>query len=226
MNKKALLLCTLGAGTLLTQSALAEMGAAVRAGTYGLGVDFDIGLTETLNLRLGYNTLNYDRTIEDTDVRYDGELKINSPSAILDWHAFGGGFRFSVGAVGTSRKIEVNGTPAAGTTVTINDVEYTASQLGSLTGTVKLGDSVAPYIGIGWGNTVDASERVTFLVDIGVINTGSPKVDLTASCGPALGSSGCATLQQNVAAEEATLENEVDAYKWYPVIAIGVAVRF
>lgn len=52
MNKKALLLCTLGAGTLLTQSALAEMGAAVRAGTYGLGVDFDIGLTETLNLRL------------------------------------------------------------------------------------------------------------------------------------------------------------------------------
>ena len=93
----------------------AEVGASLRAGTLGLGLEFNVGLTETLNLRLGYSTYDYDETIEETEVTYGGEIKLRNPAALLDWHAFGGGFRFSFGAVATDTKIEATGRPTGGT---------------------------------------------------------------------------------------------------------------
>lgn len=229
MNKKILVCGILAASSLAAGAASAAVGVGVRAGTFGFGGEVDIGLLEKLNLRLGYNTFSRDETVDDTDITYDGELKISSPSAIFDWHAFGGGFRFSFGAVGKGPKIDVDGTPAPGSTVEINGQTYNAAQVGSLKGSVKIGDSVAPYVGIGWGNTVDKEDRVTFLFDLGAIHTGTPDVTLDVVCTPAfatLSPSGCNTLRQNVAAEKADLEDEMDGYEWWPVISLGIAVRF
>lgn len=218
----ALLLCCAGLAT----TAQADVGVGLRAGTMGFGADFDIGLTEKLNLRLGYNFLNYDYEVEDTDVTYDGELEINSFSALLDWHAFGGGFRFSLGAVSSGPSIEVDGTPAAGTTVEIGDTTYTAAQVGSLTGEVEFGSSVAPYVGIGFGNVVGKNHRVTFLFDLGVVYTGKPDVSLTARCGTALSATQCAQLQQDVREEVAELETDSNDFELYPVINLGIGIRF
>ena len=111
MRHLQLLVCF---GALLVSGiANAEVGASVRAGTLGLGIELNLGLAETLNLRLGYNTYNYDDTIEDTDVRYQGEIKLRNSTALLDWHAFHGGFRFSFGAVMTDTKVEATGEPTA-----------------------------------------------------------------------------------------------------------------
>ena len=228
MNKKILVYGLIVAGSLAANAASASVGVGVRAGTFGFGTEFDIGLLEKLNLRLGYNTFSYDETVDDTDVSYDGTLKINSPSAIFDWHVFGGGFRVSFGAVGKGPKIEIDGTPAPGTTVVINNQTYSSTQIGSLKGTVEIGDSTAPYIGIGWGNTVDKDDRVTFLFDIGAIHTGTPETTLNVTCGPAFASNpaACNTLKQNVNAERADLEEEMEGYEWWPVVSIGFAVRF
>lgn len=210
---------------LMSHVAEAGTAAALRVGTFGYGLDFDVGITETLNLRLGYNGFNLSRTIDDTDVRYDGKLKISSASAIIDWHAFHGGFHLSLGAVSKGPKIDVTGTPTGGT-YEINDHTYTAAQVGSLSGTVKMGDSIAPYIGIGWGNTVDKGNRFTFLFDLGVIHTGSPKATLNVTCGAGVPTNVCDQIRSDVAAEKVDLENEVDSYKWYPVVALGVGIRF
>lgn len=228
MNKQALAVSSMLILAALSAPAHADVAVAARAGTFGFGGDFDIGIFENrLALRLGYNTLSYSESVDDTDIHYDGTLKINAASAILDWHVFNGGFRVSLGAVQRGPKVDVKGRPTNGT-YTINDHTYTAAEIGELTGTVKMGSSVAPYIGIGWGNAVDKSDRVTFLFDLGVIHTGSPKADLNASCTAAIAlqPNGCATLQQNIAAEEADLEDELDGYKWYPVVDIGIAIRF
>jgi len=154
--------------------------------------------------------------------------KISAASAIVDWYVFNGGFRVSLGAVQQGPKIDVVGTPNNGTYV-INGQTYTAAQFGSLTGTVKMGSSTAPYIGIGWGNAVGRADRVTFLFDLGAIHTGSPKATLNAPCTAAIATKypgGCAALQQNLNAEKADLENEVSSYQWYPVVGLGFAVRF
>jgi outer membrane protein assembly factor BamA len=213
-------------GALLVSSiASAEVGASLRGGTLGLGVELNVGLTETLNVRLGYSTYNYDDTIEETEVTYDGEIKLRNPSALLDWHAFGGGFRFSFGAVATDTEIEATGRPTAGT-YELDGQVFTASQVGSLRGTVEMGNSVSPYVGVGWGNTVDAAGRVTFLFDIGAVYMGTPEVDLIATCGTGLSTANCNRLQAAVQQEEDDLAEDATLYEWYPVISLGIAVRF
>lgn len=230
MNKAIVLLSTTLVGGLLSHTALADMAVAVRAGSFGYGADFDVGMTKTLNLRLGYNTFTYSRTVDDTEVTYDGKLKIGAASALLDWHVFDGGFRLSLGAVQKGPKVDVTGKPAVNGKFVIDGVTYDAAQIGNATGTIKMGDSVAPYIGIGWGNTVDASDRVTFLLDIGAISTGAPKADLNFTCNTVAASlSGdptCSQFNARIAAEKADLEESAKDYKWYPVVSLGLAVRF
>lgn len=206
--------------------ASADVGVSLRAGTLGAGADFNVGLTETLNLRLGYAFYDYDDTVEDTDVVYDGEMKLRNASALLDWHVFGGGFRVSLGAVGASTEVDVRAVPSAGGTYDIGDETFTSEEVGSLAGKIEMGNSVAPYIGIGWGNTVDEAGRVTFLFDLGAVYTGSPDVNLTATCGVGVSLGTCNELQQQVQVEEDELSDEATSYEWYPVIGIGLAIRF
>jgi hypothetical protein len=228
MSKCVLALGLAALGGLAANAAIADVAVGVRATTFGFGGDVDIGMfSNRVSLRLGYNGLNYSKTITDTDVSYDGKLKISAASAIVDWYVFNGGFRVSLGAVQQGPKVDVVGTPKNGT-YTINGQTYTAAQLGSLTGTIKMGSSTAPYIGVGWGNAVGRAHRVTFLFDLGAIHTGSPKATLHAPCTTAIAAqpNGCAILQQNLNAEKTNLENKVSSYQWYPVVGLGFAVKF
>jgi len=225
MNKYLVALSAIAAA-LMSQTALADMAVGLRAGTFGVGADVEMGLTKTLNVRVGYNAFSYSRTITDTDVTYDGKLKISAASAIFDWHAFNGGFRFSAGAVQKGPKVDVIGKPSSTATYELNGQTYTAAQIGSLKGTIKLGNSVAPYVGIGWGNTVDKEDRVTFLLDLGVIHTGSAKVDLTVTCNPSVPVNTCDQIRSDANAEKLKLEDDASDYEWYPVINFGIAVRF
>jgi len=208
-----------------SMAASADVGVSLRAGTLGLGAEFNVGLTETLNLRVGYSLYDHDDTIDDTDVTYDGELKLRNATALLDWHAFNGGFRFSFGAVGAGTEVDVVGEPTGGT-YEIGDQVFTAAQVGSLRGQIEMGNSVAPYVGIGWGNTVDEGGRVTFLLDLGAVYMGSPEVNLTATCGIAVPAATCLQLQNEVQREEDELADDATDYEWYPVIGIGMAIRF
>lgn len=226
MKNPTLLLSTALLGSLLSTSALADVAVGVRAGTFGFGADSNIGMTESLNLRLGYNTFSYDQELEDTDVTYDGKLKIGAASAIIDWHVFKGGFRLSAGAVQKGPKIDVTAVPSATSTYEINGRVYTASQIGSLKGTVKIGDSTAPYVGIGWGNTVDEEDRFTLLLDIGAINTGAAEAELNVVCGATVPTVTCNQIRSDVNAERAELEAEAADYEWYPVVSLGFAIRF
>jgi hypothetical protein len=98
-----------------------QAGLAIRAGTLGLGADLDVSLTEHLNARIGFAGYNVNRTVADTNVTYDGKLKLRNPSALLDWRVFGGGFRVSIGAVVSSTKIDAIGKPDANGTYQIGN---------------------------------------------------------------------------------------------------------
>jgi hypothetical protein len=218
----ALTICLAGMAPL----AQAEVGMGIRVGPFtGLGADVDIGLTENLNLRLGYNWLGYDEELEDTDVTYDAELQVNSFSAMLDWHAFAGGFRFSFGAFSSGPKLDLVGTPTGGT-YEIGDNTYTAAQIGDLRGEIEIGDSISPYFGIGYGNAVKGNSSVTFLFDLGVIYTDEPKVTLTARCGTGVSPIVCAQIQSDVNTEIAEIKEDAKDFEFYPVISIGIGIRF
>jgi hypothetical protein len=204
-----------------------QVGIGLRAGTLGLGADIDFRINDALNARLGYAGYILDRSVTQTDVRYDGRLKLSNPAALLDWRVLKGGFHFTVGLVAASTRIDAVGTPSSSGTYTINNNVYTASQLGSLTGTFKFGNSLAPYFGAGFGNVVGRSGHFAVLFDIGAIYAGTPSVALAGSCAAAIvGTPVCTQLQTDVAAEKATLGTKLTLLKWYPVIGLGVGFRF
>lgn len=206
--------------------AQAEIGVYAKAGTLGFGGGVGVGLTDSITARLGYTTYDYDRDLETDDVDYNGELELGGTEAMLDWHPFNGSFRVTGGVIFSRNKIDVDA--KLNRDITVNGVTYDAGDLGSLDGDVKF-KSTTPYIGIGWGNVAGKDGNFHFVADIGVQYLGSPRVNLNGSCsaqGVLTDPVACAELEDNVRAEEDDLNDEVENYKWWPVLNIGVGYRF
>ena len=197
-------------------------GLGLRAGSTGVGVDIGFGIAPTLSARVGYSGLKFDTEVSTTEVNYTSRVKLSNPSGLLDWSPLGP-FRITAGIVGTNSQADLTGVPSGGT-FTINGATYQASDIGNLSGTVKAGNSAAPYLGFGYGNVAGAG--VNFYFDVGVMFQGSPKVTLTANCGPALPAGQCAQLQSDVAAERQRVEDKLSKYKYYPVANIGITIGF
>ncbi len=223
------LLLILGApsGHASTGASAMNFGLSLRAGTLGAGLDLDAAMNRSFTLRLGYSGFTLSHSLNTTDVNYHGSLKLSTLTALLDWYPFKGEFHLTAGVAGDNTRLDVTGEPVAGA-YTINGHTYTTSQLGTLTGQAKFSHSAAPYLGLGWGNPVGTSSRVHFLFDIGAIYTGNPVVTLNAQCGslaPA-GSVLCGTIQSDTALEQHSLYNKINKFQWYPIVDLGVALRF
>lgn len=190
-----------------------------RGGTLGLGLELGRGLSERWALRLSGNTYNYDDTITESNVRYDATLDLRSAGLIADWHPFKGAFRFSWGVMYNGAKFSVLGQPTGGT-FELNNTVYNASQIGSLSGRITF-KSFAPMFAVGWGNV--ARKGFAYSVDLGVLYQGNPKVELGVTCGSGVS---CNQLQNDVAAEQAQLQRDLDGYTLWPVIHAGVGWVF
>jgi hypothetical protein len=197
-------------------------GIGVRAGTTGVGIDVGWSVVPTLNARIGYSGLGFNTSVNTNDVDYDGKVRLSNLSGLLDWSPLGP-FRITAGIVGADNKVDIKGTPA-GSTYTINGNTYQASDVGNLSGTVKVGNGVTPYLGFGYGNVAGAG--VNFYFDIGVMIQGSPKTSLTANCGVALSPAQCAQLQDDVEVERLKVQDKLNKYKLYPVASIGITIGF
>lgn len=215
------------AAPIAASAATPDFAVAVRAGTPGVGLDLDLGLSPSFGMRVGFAGFNINHNVDTSDVNYDGRLKLRTITGLLDWYVFQGGFHLTAGVAGNDTKLDVVGQPSQ-SSYTINGNTYSSSQLGSLTGQLKFGNSVSPYVGFGWGNPAGESGRVHFLLDIGAIYGGTPSVTLTAQCGSAAppGSPVCNQAQGDVATEEAKLRHKADILQWYPVVSLGIGVRF
>lgn len=204
--------------------ACADVGVLLKAGTLGAGVDVSKGISESLGLRLQANALNYNRDITESDVDYDADIKLKSAGLLLDWHPFSGTFRVSAGAYWNGNEATATGRPSGGT-YTINGVTYNSSDIGSLDGKIDF-KSVAPYLGIGFGSAPKAGRGMTFSFDLGVLYQREPNVALTAVCGAGLSGAQCTQLQSDVAAEQASLQEDLKDLKFYPVASFGIGYRF
>lgn len=208
-------------------AATPDVALAVRAGTLGAGLDLDLGLSPAFGMRVGFAGFNIDHSLSTSDVDYSGRLKLRTVTGLLDWYVFRGAFHLTAGVAGNDTKLDVVGQPSQGS-YTINGTTYSSSQLGSLSGRLQFGNSAAPYVGFGWGNPAGEGSRLHFLLDVGAIYGGTPSVSLTAQCGPAAppGSPVCNQIQSNVLTEQQKLSHKADILRWYPVLSLGIAVRF
>jgi hypothetical protein len=210
----------------VSTGAFADPAVGVTVGTTGLGADVDIPVLPILGVRVGYSGFVYHHDIDQTEVDYAGRLHFNEASGLLDWYVLASSFHVTAGVYAGDTRVDINGRPTNGT-YTINGTTYNAAQVGSLSGQLKFGSAVRPYVGLGWGNPFRGGP-FTFTADIGAIYGGTPSVSLSAQCGVAAppGSPACTQVQNSLAGERAQLASDVTEAKWYPVVNLGVAFRF
>jgi hypothetical protein len=201
------------------RAAFNELAIAAKAGTLGLGGELTTNLIPQVNLRAGVQWLEFGFSASFGDVDYDMDLDFLNPLVLIDWHPFDGPFRISGGVLFNGNDIGLRAEP--GEAVEIGGVTYTPAELGSLRGDVEW-RSVAPYVGIGWGNALGDGGHWGLAADLGVAFTGSPSIDLSAT-GPI---STDPTFRTRLAEEERDIQDELDAFKFYPVLSISLFYRF
>ena len=199
-----------------------KFALGIGAGTTGYSISGTFGLTKTTNLRAIY--ASYDDTLNETNsgIDYVYDLDLSTTSLLLDWHPFKGRFRLSAGVVNNGNEYRATAAQNTGS-ITVGNQTFSTAQLGTLKAEVDT-DSVVPYLGIGWGNAISQKGgALSFSADIGVIFQGDPTVTLTTEGTDASIQSQVTT---QLAVEKSQLEDDLDDFKFYPVVNISMAYRF
>jgi hypothetical protein len=194
-----------------------------RIGTTGLGAEVGFGFNDLLAVRGSYGAGSFDYSFTESDIRYKAKVKPSVGLLTLDVHPFAGFFRLSAGLGFNNTRADGTAEPVSGT-ITINGTVYNSSEVGTVQGRVTF-DKTVPYLGIGWGASAKPATGWYFTSDFGVMfskATGS----VSGTCAPSLPAPVCAQLQGDLNAEAQQFKQEVERYKYYPVLTVGVGYRF
>lgn len=179
---------------------------------YGLGVAFPV--TDEVSARIGFNQFKKTYNTTSSGLSYTGDLKLSSLGILADWHPWNGSTHFTAGLMGNGNKFSMSATAGAGG-ATINGVNYSQAQVGTLTTAVEF-NKVAPYLGFGWSGQAK-NTGFSFNSDFGIMFQGSPKATITTT---GSGGSAMTTNAQN------QLNTDLKSYKYYPVISCGIGYAF
>ena len=206
---------------------LGDTSVGVRAGTLGAGAELSYAVSQSFALRLAADTYTpRERTVTQEDVDYDVKAKLRTGSLLADWFPFANNFRISLGAILNRNKVTATGKANANGQFVIDGQPFNASDIGTLTADVTF-KKTAPYFGIGYGRPINSG--LSFIFDFGVMFQGAPKSTLTSTCNPNTASGGAATcnqIQSALAAEQATLDDDLSKFKYYPILSFGLAYTF
>jgi len=224
--KKSLFILTvtvMSCGVLSTQVYAEGSAISARFGTLGAGLEYERSFTDSFNGRLGFNTFNFDKDFDASGIDYEGELDFSNVTALIDYHPGGVKFRITSGIAYNGNSINAIGSPANGN-FNLNGVTYTAAEVGTLSGDIEF-DSIAPYLGIGYGNAAKVSGSWGFNIDLGVLFSGAPKANLQVDCGTAVPTMICNQIQSDANQEAVAFEEDLDDFEVYPVITLGISYK-
>lgn len=213
----------------LAACALAGVGAAGAAqaqiaiggsiGTTGVTAEAEMKVIPGVNIRGGYNYLQYGADSTYDDIAYDGDLDLTTIGAFVDVHPFGNSFFLTAGAYFGEKTLDLAATPTSN--VEIGSQTFTPQQVGTLNLAGDLEDT-APFVGLGWDTTFE-NPGIGFKFLAGAMFTGTPQINLTATGGTL---SNDANFQTQLAQEEQNLQDDINDYEVYPVVQIGLTLGF
>lgn len=196
-----------------------DFGLDAHVSTLGLGGEVNYTVNSYFTTRLDLNRYNYTYNGTKEQVNYDFNLHLKSYGLLFDLHPFAGSFRLTAGYFVDKNDIAAVATPQS--SYTINGHTYSNTQLTSLSGDISFKSGV-PYLGLGWNTNGTTDTGLGFEFDLGALLQGTPTAKLSAT--------GSVTsnpqFQSDLAAEQGKLQNDVNSFKVYPVIGIGLTYRF
>ena len=203
--------------------ALADVSGAFRVSTLGPGLDFTTSVVpDELTFRNNGNYFEYTHDSTYGDVNYHNDLRLETAGLLVNWYPWENDFFFTAGGYENTSKMAVTARAPNGT-YDFNGASYTPAQVGTVGGEVKLGREIAPYVGLGVGNSVGSSANWTVYGELGGLFTGAPKLSLTSSGGSL---SNDPTFRNNLELERQKDQNAVSWIDVYPVVAVGIAYKF
>jgi hypothetical protein len=213
-----------------------RIGIGVKMSLLGAGVEVATPVTYRTNLRVGFNAFSYSRGFTNDGVNYAGTLNFRSVETHFDWFPFAGGFHLSPGVmVYNGNEIKANAAVTSGQSFTLGGTTYISDAANPISGTGKIGfNKVAPTFLLGWGNLLPRSNKhFSVPFEFGMVFQGAPKATLNL-VGNACDSTGAncrnigsdTTFQNNVIAQQNKLNNDMSAFKVYPVISLGFGYKF
>lgn len=208
------------AGMLLLSASLRaqDYAASVKLSTLGVHIEAYRSFGSSLNARLGYSFINYNYHGSEKateDYKIDANLKLASASILGDYFPFQStSLRLTAGMIVNLNKPVVTAIPTK--VITIGGDVYNAANLGNI-GIDLSFNKVAPYIGIGIGNPTAGDRGFGFVMDIGTYYQGAPKVAMSAT----------GLLEPSASPEqEAVVEHNLNWFKFYPVLSLGLSYKF
>ncbi len=217
---------------LLSSVAMADtpLAVGVGAGTNGVGIQLHAGVTETLNLRLGFHHFSgsHDVDAEDSngvkgdELRYSGDLELNNLSLLADWYPWAGNFHVSAGGVLNNNDLTVDARCDNPSGCEVGGSTFSRAEIGTITTDIDV-DEIGPYVGIGWGNPVGGETGIHWSFELGVIYQGEPSVEMSSdgTCGGFV-----ALCRSALDKEEQELEDDLSDLRFYPVVSLGLSYRF
>lgn len=190
-------------------------------GTLGIGGDIGYQFSNWLKFRVNVNYLGWDiDDVEIEDIDYDTELKNLTAGLLVDIHPFFGDFRISAGLYYRDMSFDIKATPKGN--IKIGDHSYSPSDFGHVDGSITW-DKFAPYLGIGWGMSSGTDMDFSLDFNLGVMYLSGLDIDykLTNYQGINL-----AQYEADMRREADKIEDELDKYRFYPVISVFFSFRF
>ena len=201
-------------------AAQTTLGVGASAGTDGIGADAMLKITPLFVARGGFRYADLSISREFDGIDYDADIGFTSGVVALDVHPLANGLRFSGGLYLGGRNLDLDANPAE--PVEIGGQVFTPEQVGTLNGRSEW-NTAAPFLGVGFNNGAHALKRFGFQAMLGVAYLGEPDVTLNAEGG--LLSDDPVFLAQ-LAEEEAELNDDLDDIQFYPLLNLGLTVRF
>ncbi len=195
-----------------------NLALGVTASTTGFGPELQVRVLPRLVLRGGYNWFQFGVDDEYDGIDYDADLNLSNFIVGANIHPFKNGFFIGGGAFIGDKSVDLTATSSDGT-LEIGDEVFDAADVGTLNGEVEL-RQVAPFAGLGYDNTFSGG-RLGFKAMVGVLFTGSPDATLTADGALADDPDFNAQLENEVQ----SLEDDIEDFKLYPLLSLGLSVR-
>ncbi|HKL88109.1 MAG TPA: hypothetical protein VJ884_03815 [Salinibacter sp.] len=189
-----------------------RVALGTRASTLGIGADATVGLTSTLNLRVGGSYFPVQRSgvmRTEVDVRYDVTARLAAGLLLLDWHPFDNALRLSAGGVYNASRIQGEARPTESHTV--QGKTFSPERLGRLDAEASFRNTIAPYVGVGFGNAVRGS-RLDLFFDLGAMYVNRPEVQMSGR--------GLIAATSN---HESTLNRGLQSFHILPYISLGLS---
>lgn len=187
--------------------------------TLGVGINIGKQINENFTLRANINGFgDIDKNIRISGINYETKFRPLTAGLLLDYHPFDNGFKFVAGAYYNRTKISTKTSQ-----IKYNGHVYDANDLGSFSGSGYF-NNFAPYLGIGYQTLNE--EGLSVSADLGVMYHGSFKSSGSINCYSELCRSSPNEVDQIRKDANKTFDKEVNHYKFYPVISLGLTYRF